>query len=47
MEMGSAPDQGGNGVTGWRLGLNMTEFEIKIYPTQNTFAYPYGLTVSR
>jgi hypothetical protein len=33
MEMGRAPDQGANGVTGGRPGLNMTESGIEIYPT--------------
>jgi hypothetical protein len=33
MEMERAPDQGGNGVTGGRPGLNITESGIEIYPT--------------
>jgi hypothetical protein len=41
MEMGRAlPDQGGNGVTGGRPGLNMTESGIEIYPTvHSSFRY--------
>jgi hypothetical protein len=41
MEMGRAPDQGGNGVTGGRLGLNMTESGVEIYPTVRNSQIPY------
>jgi hypothetical protein len=33
MEMGRAPDQGGNGVKGGRPGLNVSESGVEIYPT--------------